>query len=108
MHLDVNYYVSVCLSSEDLTWHSVSTVKKVLRLEIISLCVLAWPIVAGQVTQMLFGFTDTLMIGHVGTVELAASAFGNSVFVIFLVFGIGLGNATTLLISRAIGRTDHK
>lgn len=82
--------------------------KKVLRMEIISLCVLAWPIVVGQVTQMLYGFTDTLMIGHVGTVELAAAAFGNSVFVIFLVFGMGLGNATTPLISRAIGRTDHK
>lgn len=82
--------------------------KKTLRYEILSLCVLAWPIVVGQVTQMLFGFIDTLMIGHVGTVELAASSFGNSVFVIFLVFGIGLGNATSPLISRAIGRTDHK
>ncbi len=81
---------------------------KSLRAEISTLCILAWPIVVGQVSQMLFGFTDTLMIGHVGTIELAASSFGNSVFVIFLVFGIGIGNATTPLISRAIGRTDHK
>lgn len=91
-------------------WHSVRTLlmSKSLRAEISTLCILAWPIVVGQISQMLFGFTDTLMIGHVGTIELAASAFGNSVFVIFLVFGIGIGNATSPLISRAIGRTDHK
>lgn len=81
---------------------------KSLRTEISTLCILAWPIVVGQISQMLFGFTDTLMIGHLGTIELAASSFGNSVFIIFLVFGIGIGNATTPLISRAIGRTDHR
>ncbi len=63
---------------------------KSLRAEISTLSILAWPIVAGQISQMLFGFTDTLIIGHLGTVELAASAFGNSVFVIFLIFGIDL------------------
>lgn len=81
---------------------------KSLRAEISTLSILAWPIVVGQISQMMFGFIDTLMIGHVGTIELAASAFGNSVFVIFLVFGIGIGNATSPLISRAIGRTDHR
>jgi multidrug resistance protein, MATE family len=81
--------------------------KQNLSTEIKTLSFLAAPIVLGQISQMLFGFIDTLMIGHLGTIELAASSFGNSVYVIFLVFGIGLGNATTPLISRAIGRTDH-
>src|SRR6187431_2423374 len=81
--------------------------QKSLSFEIKTLSILAGPIVLGQISQMLFGFIDTLMIGHVGTIELAAASFGNSVYVIFLVFGIGLGNATTPLISRAVGRTDH-
>ncbi|MDA8528772.1 hypothetical protein N9K67_08255 [Opitutaceae bacterium] len=40
--------------------------------------VLAGPIIVGQVSQMLMGVTDALMIGHVGKVPLAASAFAGS------------------------------
>lgn len=82
--------------------------QKTLSFEIKTLCLLAGPIIFGQISQMLFGLIDTMMIGHIGTVELAASSFGNSVFIVFLVFGLGIGNATSPLISRAIGRTDHK
>ncbi len=75
--------------------------------EIRKLVKLATPIAIGQVGQTLFGFIDTLMIGHVGTTELAATSFANSVFVVFLIFGIGLTNATSPLISQAVGRTDY-
>lgn len=78
-----------------------------LKLEFKTLTKLAAPIMFGQVSQMLFGLIDTVMIGHVGTTELAATAFANSVFIVFLVFGIGIANATSPLVSRAIGRTDH-
>jgi MATE family multidrug resistance protein len=78
-----------------------------LKIEMKTLMRLAVPIVIGQVTQMLFGLIDTLMIGHVGTTELAAVAFGNSIFVLFLVFSVGIANATAPLVARAVGRADH-
>ena len=36
------------------------------------------------------GVTDSAMIGHAGTVPLAASAFASNIFNIFYVMGIGL------------------
>lgn len=67
---------------------------------------LAWPIVIGQVGQMLFGLIDVIMVGRVGTVDLAAISFANSVYVIFLIFGMGVSNATSPLVSRSLGRKD--
>ena len=39
--------------------------------------VLALPLMAGQVSQMLMGLIDTYMIGKIGTVELAASTLAH-------------------------------
>jgi MATE family multidrug resistance protein len=64
---------------------------------------LAAPIVVGQVSQMLMGVTDSAMIGHAGTVPLAASAFANNVFTIFYVLGIGLMIPVSIFVSRARG-----
>ena len=64
---------------------------------------LAAPIIVGQVSQMLMGVTDSAMIGHAGTVPLAASAFGNNVFNIFYVVGIGLMIPVSILVARARG-----
>ncbi|HWA88288.1 MAG TPA: MATE family efflux transporter [Opitutus sp.] len=51
---------------------------------------LALPMIVGQVSQMLIGLTDAAMIGRVGTVPLAASAFTHGVFGVFFVVGLGL------------------
>ncbi len=64
---------------------------------------LAVPIVVGQVSQMLMGVTDSVMIGHTGTVPLAASAFGGNVFAVFYVLGIGLMVPVGIFVSRARG-----
>lgn len=64
---------------------------------------LALPIIVGQVSMMLMGVTDSVMIGHAGTVPLAASAFGGNVFNIFYVLGIGLMLPVSILVSRARG-----
>ena len=64
---------------------------------------LAAPIVVGQVSQMLMGVTDSVMIGRAGTVPLAASAFGGNVFVVFYVLGIGLMLPVSIFVSRAHG-----
>ncbi|MDP3070634.1 MAG: MATE family efflux transporter [Opitutaceae bacterium] len=64
---------------------------------------LAAPIVVGHVCQMLMGVTDSAMIGHAGTVPLAASAFGNNIFNIFFVAGIGLTIPVAIFVARARG-----
>jgi len=64
---------------------------------------LALPIVVGQVSQMLMGVTDSVMIGHIGTVPLAASAFAGGVFTLFLLIGLGLLLPVAVLASREHG-----
>jgi MATE family multidrug resistance protein len=64
---------------------------------------LAAPIVVGQLSQMLMGVLDSAMIGHAGTVPLAASAFAHNIFNIFYVLGIGLTIPVAIFVSRARG-----
>jgi MATE family multidrug resistance protein len=64
---------------------------------------LAFPIIIGQVSQMLMGVTDSVMIGRLGTVPLAASAFASGVFSVFFVIGIGLLMPVAVLASREHG-----
>lgn len=71
--------------------------------EIRATLTLAAPIVVGQVSQMMMGVVDSAMIGHAGTVPLAASAFANNVFNLFFVFGIGLMIPVAIFVSRARG-----
>jgi MATE family multidrug resistance protein len=68
---------------------------------------LAIPIAIGQVSQVLMGITDSVMIGRAGTVPLAASAFGAGVFNIFFIIGIGLLTPVAIFASRARGAGRH-
>ena len=51
---------------------------------------LAAPIIAGFVGQMLMGWADTIMVGKVGVIPLAACAFANTVLAVPLVFGFAV------------------
>jgi MATE family multidrug resistance protein len=64
---------------------------------------LAFPIIAGQLSQMLLGLVDTLMIGRLGTVELAAAAFVNVLFFLAFVPAIGWFAAVSVQVSHAFG-----
>jgi MATE family multidrug resistance protein len=64
---------------------------------------LAFPIIVGQVSQMLMGVTDSVMIGRTGAVALAASSFGGNVFNVFYVLGIGLMLPVSIFVARAHG-----
>jgi MATE family, multidrug efflux pump len=68
---------------------------------------LAIPITIGQLSQMLMGITDTVMVGRVGTVPLAASAFGIGVFNVFFIIGVGLLTPVAVFASRARGAGRH-
>lgn len=64
---------------------------------------LAAPIIAGHVGQMLMGWADTLMVGRVGVVELAACAFANTILAVAFVFGFGVMSSVSVLASQSFG-----
>ena len=69
---------------------------------------LAVPLVFGQLAQMLMGVVDTVMIGQVGTVPLAAAAFANSLLMVPLVFGVGLLSSVSMRTAQAGGAGDRE
>ena len=65
--------------------------------------ILALPLMAGQVSQMLMALVDTYMIGKIGTVELAASTLAHSILHLPLMLGIGIAIAVSVKVSQARG-----
>ncbi len=76
--------------------------------EVRSLLKLALPIMIGQVGQVIINLTDTVMVGRVGAYDLAAVAFANSIFMIFMSFGFGFTNIISALIAKAQGAGKNK
>jgi MATE family multidrug resistance protein len=67
---------------------------------------LALPLMIGQLSQMLLGVADTLMVGHLGVTELAALTFASALFHVPFVFGIGLLTGISVFTSNARGSND--
>lgn len=65
---------------------------------------LAWPVMVGQLGQVMVSVADSIMVGRLGTIQLAAVALANSIFHIFMVFAIGVSFAITPLTAQAEGR----
>ena len=64
---------------------------------------LAVPIIAGFVGQMLMGWADTIMVGKIGVIPLAACAFANTVLAVPLVFGFAVLSSVSVRASLAFG-----
>lgn len=67
---------------------------------------LAFPLMIGQLSQMLMGVVDTVMVGHLGVTALAALTFANALFHIPLVFGMGLLTGVSVFTSNSRGADD--
>ena len=70
--------------------------------------ILALPLMAGQVSQMLMGVVDTYMIGKIGTVELAAATLAHSILHLPLMLGIGVAIAVSIKVSQGRGAKDKE
>src|SRR5688500_20401118 len=68
---------------------------------------LAAPVVVVQVGLMAMGVADTIMVGRVSAVALAAAALGNLYFMNVTFFGMGTLMALDPLVSQALGARDH-
>lgn len=64
---------------------------------------LAVPIIVGQVGQHVLHLIDTIMIGQVGRVPLAASAFAGGLIAVLMMAAIGFLSSISVLVARARG-----
>lgn len=69
---------------------------------------IAWPIVFGQLGHMMSSVADNIMVGQLGSTSLAASAFANTIFALFILFGIGVAIGLTPIIGSIHGEGEDK
>lgn len=68
---------------------------------------LASPVVVGLIGHTMVQLIDNIMVGQLGTAELAAVSLGNSFVFIAMSLGIGFSTAITPLVAEADGTQDH-
>jgi multidrug resistance protein, MATE family len=76
------------------------------RADIRSSFLLAYPVMLSQLGHVMMGVADNVMVGHVGTTELAAAGLANVAFNMLLLFGIGVSYAITPLVAEADGEKN--
>ena len=56
---------------------------------------LAYPVIIGQLGFIMMGVVDSIMVGSVGAVPLAAASVGNSLFILISIVGLGISISVT-------------
>jgi multidrug resistance protein, MATE family len=69
---------------------------------------LAYPIILGMLGHTLIGIVDNIMVGKLGSAELAAVSLGNSFIFIAMSVGIGFSTAITPIIAEADAEKNDK
>lgn len=69
---------------------------------------LSWPVMVGMILQSLLGTVDTKFIGMLGTEQLSAASFSNSVAGVVFVMSSLVSAGTIALVSRSYGEGDMK
>ncbi|TCN68599.1 MATE family efflux transporter [Acetobacteroides hydrogenigenes] len=67
---------------------------------------LSLPVMISQLGQITVGLADNMMVGRLGTTELAAAAFANMLVSLPLFFGMGFALSLTPLVGKAYGAND--
>lgn len=67
---------------------------------------LAYPVIIGMLGHTLIGIVDNIMVGKLGSTELAAVSLGNSMIFIAMSIGIGFSTAITPIIAEAEAERD--
>lgn len=84
---------------ETMLTHSISS-------EVRKLIMIAWPVILSQLGHISVGVADSMMLGQLGSIELAASTVGLSVFIPFMMLGIGVSYGLSPLIAKADGENN--
>ncbi len=68
---------------------------------------ISWPIMISLVAQNIVNVTDTAFLGHVGAIELGASAIGGLFYVTLFMVAYGFTTGVQILIARRHGEKDY-
>lgn len=68
---------------------------------------LSGPIIVGQLGHVTMGIIDNVMVGKLGALPLAASAFAISILIVPLIVGLGISYAISPLTAIARGENDE-
>lgn len=68
---------------------------------------LAGPLIVTNVAQSAINATDVVLLGWLGARELAASSIGINLYLIFLIFGMGLMMASSPIMAKELGARRH-
>ncbi|MBY0487308.1 MAG: MATE family efflux transporter [Flavobacteriaceae bacterium] len=68
---------------------------------------LAYPVILGMLGHTLIGIVDNIMVGKLGSTELAAVSLGNSMIFIAMSIGIGFSTALTPIVAEADAENNN-
>ena len=68
---------------------------------------LSYPVIIGQLGFIMMGVVDSLMVGVLGPVPLAAASLGNSLTLLIFIVGIGVSFAVTPLVAISVGAKKY-
>ena len=68
---------------------------------------ISWPLMVGLLAESFVGVIDTAFLGHVGELELAASAIASTFYIILFLVGMGFGTGAQILIARRNGEKEY-
>ncbi|NMU06915.1 MATE family efflux transporter, partial [Vibrio parahaemolyticus] len=69
---------------------------------------MAWPMLFGVLSLMSFQLVDSAFIGQLGVLPLAAQGFTLPLQMVIIGIQVGLGIATTAVISKALGANESR
>ncbi|HEX8584887.1 MAG TPA: MATE family efflux transporter [Allosphingosinicella sp.] len=87
--------------------HGETTSRNLWRAEIRATVALAWPLILTNIAQSLIHATDVILLGRAGPHALAAGTLGVQVYLVFLIFGLGLVTASAPMIAKELGAHRH-
>lgn len=73
-----------------------------------NICRITFPVLFSLLVEQIIGITDTAFLGHVGEVELGASAIAGVCYLIMFVTGSGFGMGLQVLIARLNGEKNKE
>ncbi len=79
---------------------------KDIRPHLLPTVLLAYPVMLSQLGHVMVNFVDSVVVGHIGKVPLAAVGVGVSTTSVLLVLGVGLSMGAVPLVAAADGRRD--
>ena len=69
---------------------------------------IATPIIFSHMGQMFVQLADSVMVGRLGAAPLAAVSFGNAIFLVLFIFGLGFSIGITPLVGEKYVQGNHR